>query len=107
MARILIKLKFQNCAILSQLEQHNRAFELCKSTLPMLKQYIESLLGYVQNNSTLDNLEKRSSETVQFSKQVHKFAESLLTDLLKCLNEPLKSKERTAFYYWEKNPEQN
>jgi hypothetical protein len=79
-------LKFQHCAILSQLEQHNRAFELCKSTLPMLKQYIEALLAYVQVNSTLDPLEKKSSETVQFSRQVHKFAETLLSDLLKCIS---------------------
>jgi hypothetical protein len=83
---LVIKLKFQHCAILSQLEQHNRAFELCKSTLPMLKQYIEALLDYVQVNSTLDPLEKKSSETVQFSRQVHKFAETLLSDLLKCIS---------------------
>lgn len=52
----------------------------------MLKQYIEALLAYVQVNSTLDPLEKKSSETVQFSRQVHKFAETLLSDLLKCIS---------------------
>jgi hypothetical protein len=40
----------------------------------MLKQYIETLLNYVQENSCLDPTEKRSSETVQFSRQVHRFA---------------------------------
>lgn len=26
---------------------------------------------------------------------------------MKCLDEPLKTNDRSAFYYWEKNPEQN
>jgi hypothetical protein len=52
-------------------------------------------------------MEKKSSETVQFSKQVYKFSENILNDLLKCMNEQLKGKERGMFYYWEKNPEQN
>jgi hypothetical protein len=56
LSRVLVKLKFQHCAILSQLEQHDKAFELCKSTLPMLKQVIETLLAYVQSNSTLETL---------------------------------------------------
>lgn len=73
----------------------------------MLKQYIEALLSYIQSNSSLDPVQKRSSETVQFSRQVHRFGQTLLTDLLRCLNQPLKNKQRSAFYYWQKNPEQN
>lgn len=61
LSRILIKLKFQHCAILSQLEQHEKAFELCKSTLPMLKQCIEMLLAYIQESSSSNVMEKKSS----------------------------------------------
>lgn len=32
----LIRVKFQHCAILSQLNQHQKALEMCKSTLPSL-----------------------------------------------------------------------
>ena len=73
----------------------------------MLKQAIEMLVCYVQENSASDLMERRSSETVQFSRQVHRFAETLLADLQRCLAEPLKQKDRNAFYSWEKNPEQN
>lgn len=60
MTRLLIKLKFQHGAILSQLEQNTRAFEICKSTIPMLKQYIDYLIKYLQANSVIDLQEKRS-----------------------------------------------
>jgi hypothetical protein len=40
----------------------------------MLKSCIEMLLVYVQENSASDVLEKKSSETVQFSRQVYRFA---------------------------------
>ena len=66
----------------------------------MLKQAIETLVSYVQENSVSDLLERRSNETVQFSRQVHRFAETLLNDLMNCLGEPLKQKSRNAFYYW-------
>lgn len=107
LSRLLIRLKFQHCAILSQLEQHEKAFEMSKSSLALLKKYIDVLLGYVEESSSSNLLEKKSSETVQFSKQVYRYAHNILSDLTACINEPLKKKERSAFYYWEKNPEQN
>jgi hypothetical protein len=39
----------------------------------MLKQCIEMLLSYIQDSSSSNVLEKKSSETVQFSRQVYRF----------------------------------
>jgi len=40
LSKFLVTLKFQHCAIVSQLEQHDKALEMCKSTLPELKKQI-------------------------------------------------------------------
>lgn len=40
----MIKFKFQYCAILSQLNQHEKALDKCKSTIPIIVHYIQSIL---------------------------------------------------------------
>ena len=56
----IIRIKFQHCAILSQLNQHERALEMCKSTLPSLEGYIKSILDYAESLTTNHN-DKKSS----------------------------------------------
>jgi vacuolar-type H+-ATPase subunit E/Vma4 len=100
----LIRIKFQHCAILSQLNLHEKALEMCRSTLPAIENYIKSILEYVE--SLLVNCcDKKSSEIVHFSRQVCSLAQEILMNLLKCLNEPMEvNKGKSSFYYWQKNP---
>jgi chromosome segregation ATPase len=83
--KYLIRVKFQHCAILSQLNQHERALEKCKSTLPSLESFIKSILQHTESIMMSSTL-KKSSEIVQFSKQVHSLAEEILQNLLTSLN---------------------
>lgn len=49
----LTKLKYQQCAVLSQLNQHDKALETCQSVLPLLKDNIELILDHAKKQYTL------------------------------------------------------
>ncbi len=44
----LVKLKYQQCAVLSQLNQHEKALCVCESALPLLKLNIEIILSHAK-----------------------------------------------------------
>jgi hypothetical protein len=80
---------------------------MCQQTFPFLLKYIEHILEYTASLRAIATAEDRS-ENVQFSKQVSSFAEEILQNLLKSLKEPITLNiDKSAFYYWEKNPDNN
>ena len=46
----LIKLRFQHCALISQMDQHEKALETCKSTLPLLLEVIGGILEKIDSS---------------------------------------------------------
>jgi hypothetical protein len=47
-SKFLVTLKFQHCAILSQLGLHEKALETCKSTLSLLEQAVSFINGFAK-----------------------------------------------------------
>jgi hypothetical protein len=45
----IIVIRFQHCAILSQLNKHDKALEMCQQTFPFLQKYIENILEYTES----------------------------------------------------------
>lgn len=108
LAKYLITLKFQHCAILSQLNQHEEALKTCKSALPILNKIVEIIYNFSKKQEESINL-KNSDEAVMFSRKVYGLADQILSNLNQQLSDNLESKHSKSsnFYFWQRNPQKN
>jgi len=105
---LYVTLKFQHCAILSQLNNHEKALETCKSTLVTLEQAINIISDFSKKQEESLNA-KCNEEGVMFSRKVHGLAGQILSTLHQQLTEKvqIKQSKSSSFYFWEKNPQKN
>lgn len=87
-SKFYVTLKFQHCAILSQLNQHEKALETCKSTLPILEEAINIITTFSKKQEESFNA-KINEEGVMFSRKVYGFAGQILSTLAQQLNDPV------------------
>lgn len=69
----LIKLKYQQCAVLSQLNQHEKALAVCESALPLLEKNIQIILEHAKKQYSLSRQEE-NEYGVKFGVKVYSFA---------------------------------
>ena len=100
-SKCYVTLKFQHCAILSQLNQHQRALDTCKSTLPILEESVHVINNFAKKQEESFNA-KFNEEGVMFSRKVYGFAGQILTTLQQQLAENVEAKQSksSSFFFW-------
>jgi hypothetical protein len=97
----LVTLKFQHCAIYSQLNQHEKALEMCKSTFPLLSKAVDIIETYCRSQEEA-LIAQSGEEGVMFSKKVYGFARPILSSLMTQLADSVcpKQSKSSHFYFW-------
>ena len=103
--KALIKVKFQKCAVLSQLNLHHKALEACRNVFPVIQEFLSILEHFIATKKVKEK-GKVSLENILFIEKVYEFAQRIIHNLKDTLNNSFAEGKET-FYYWAKNPEKN